>query len=53
MNWAQFEDPVSHKCLAGAMVSSWSVTQEVAGSSPFTVMTNNFVTELNEFSENI
>ena len=40
MNWAKFKDPVSHMCLAGAVVASWSITQEVAGSSPFTVMTN-------------
>ena len=26
-------------CLAGTVVASWSLTQEVAGSSPFTVMT--------------
>ena len=45
MNWAQFKDPVSHMCLAGAVVASWSLTQEVAGLSPFTVMTNIFVTE--------
>ena len=25
--------------LAGAVVASWSLTQEVSGSSPFTVMT--------------
>ena len=25
--------------LAGAVVGSWSLTQEVAGSSPFTIMT--------------
>ena len=31
MNWAQFKDPVSHMCLAGAVVASWSLTQEVAG----------------------
>ena len=37
-------------CLAGAVVTSWPLIQEVAGSSPFTVMTNIFVTE---FSENI
>ena len=43
MNWTQFKDPVSHVCLAGAVVASWSLTQEVAGSSPFTVMTNIFV----------
>ena len=53
MNWAKFKDPVSHVCLAGAIVSSWFVTQEVAGSSSFTVMTNIFVTEFSEFSENI
>ena len=28
MNWAQFKDPVSHMCLAGAVVASWSLTQE-------------------------
>ena len=37
-------------CLAGAVVTSWSLIQEVVGSSPFTVITNIFVTE---FSENI
>ena len=42
MNWAQFKDPVSHMCLAGAVVASWSLTQEVAGSNPFTVLTNIF-----------
>ena len=31
MNWPQFKDPVSHMCLAGTMVASWSLTQEVAG----------------------
>ena len=51
MNWAQFKDPVSHMCLAGAMVASWSLTQEMAGSNPFTVMTNIFVTEFTEISE--
>ena len=30
MNQAQFKDPVSQMCLAGAMVASWSLTQEVA-----------------------
>ena len=37
MNWAQFKDPVSHMCLVGTVVVSWSLTQEVAGSNPFTV----------------
>ena len=31
MNWAQFKDPVSQMFLAGAVVASWSLTQEVAG----------------------
>ena len=51
MNWNQFKDPVSNMCLAGTVVSSWSLTQEVTGSSPFTVMTNIFVTEFPEFSQ--
>ena len=50
MNWAEFKNLVSHVCLAGRVVASWSVTQEVAGSSSFTVRTNIFV---GEFSENI
>ena len=51
MNWAQFKDPVSHMCFAGTVVASWSLTQEVAGSSHFTVMTHIFVTQFAEFSE--
>ena len=47
MNLGQLKDPVSHMCLAGAVV------QEIAGSNPFTVMTNIFVTEFSEFKENI
>ena len=35
MNWAQFKYPVSPMCLAGTVVISWSLTQEVAGSRPF------------------
>ena len=38
-------------CLAGTVVASWSLTQEVAGSSLFTVMTNIFVTEFSKFNE--
>ena len=45
MNWAQFKDPVSHMCVAGAVGAFWS---QVAGLSPFTVMTNIFVTEFSE-----
>ena len=40
MNLVQFKDPVSHMCLAGTVVVSWSLTQEVTASNPFTVMTN-------------
>ena len=45
MNWAQCKDPVSYMCLVGAVVASWSLTQEVAGSSTFTVMTNIYFSE--------
>ena len=38
---------------AGIVVASSSLTQEVAGSSLFTVMTNSFSTEFTEFRENI
>ena len=31
MDWTQFIDPVSHTCLAGTVVASWSPTQEMAG----------------------
>ena len=53
MNWDQFKDSVSHTCLTGTVVASWSITQETAGLNPFTVMTNIFVTEFSEFNENI
>ena len=49
MNWCKVDDSVCHMCLASAVVASWSLAPEVAGSSPFTVMTNTFA----EFSENI
>ena len=42
MNWSQFKDPVSRMCLGGTVVASWSLTQEVAGLNPFTVMTDIF-----------
>ena len=48
MNWAQFKDPVSHMCLAGTVVAPWSLTQEMAGSSPFIVKTNIFVIEFSK-----
>ena len=40
MNLVQLKDPVPHMCLADAVIASWSLTQEVAGSSRFTIMTN-------------
>ena len=36
---------------SGTVLASCSLTQEVPGSSPFTAMTNIFVTEFLEFSE--
>ena len=51
MNRSQFKDPASQMCLAGAVVACWPLKQEVAGSIPFTVGTNNFVIEFAEFSK--
>ena len=48
MNCSQFKDPVSNICLAGTVAACWSLTQEMASSSPFTVITNIFVTEFSE-----
>ena len=42
MNWGQYIDPGSHMCLDGAVVASWYLTQKLASSKPFTVMTNIF-----------
>ena len=56
MNWEfkdQFKDPATHICLAGSVVASWSLMQGMACLNPFTLMTNIFVTEFSEFSENI
>ena len=49
----QFKDHVSQRCLVGAVVTSWPLTQEVAGSNPFTVMKNSLITEFSEFNGNI
>ena len=51
MNWGQFKDPVSHLCLAGVVVASWCLTQEMAGLNPFIEMTNILVTEFSEFND--
>ena len=42
MNWCEFKDPVSHMSLAGTVVASWFLSQEVAVSNLFTVMKNVF-----------
>ena len=33
MNWSKFENAVPQLFLAGTVVTSWSLTQEVAGSN--------------------
>ena len=53
MNSAQFKYPVSHMCLAGTVVAPWSLTQQMAAPSPFTLMTYISVTEFSKFSKNI
>ena len=53
MNCARFKDPISHTCLPSAVVASWSLTQEIEGSNPFTVIINILVTEFIELKENI
>ena len=53
MTWEQFKDPISHMCLAHTVVASWSLTQDMEGSNPFTVIINILVTEFSEFNENI
>ena len=53
MNWAQFKDPVSHVCLAGDVVAPRSLTQEVAGSSPFIEFSENIYEKLHCSAENI
>ena len=37
--------------FAGVLVAPWSLTQAVAGSNPFTVMTNILVTKFSEFNK--
>ena len=49
MNRDEFKDLIM--CYPGAVVAPWLLTQEMTGSSPFTVMTNIFVTEFSEFGE--
>ena len=52
MNWAQFKDPISHMCFAGAVVACSSLTQEVAEwQIRVLLMSYIFVTEFAGFSE--
>ena len=51
MNWAHSKDPLSHMFLAGAVVASWSLTQEAAGLNLFIIMAHIVVTEFAGFSE--
>ena len=48
MNWGQFKNPLCHISLAGAVVVSWSQTQEVASLNSFAIRTTIFATEFNE-----
>ena len=50
MNRTKFKDPVSQLCLAGAVTAFRSLTQELAGLSPFTVIIRTVIF-VNEFSE--
>ena len=52
MKRTQFKAAVSHMCLAGIVVS-YTIGGWVADSNPFAAMTNIFVTEFSEFSNNI
>ena len=39
MNWTQFKDTQYYPCVAGNVLASWPVTQEVAGSNnPFIIL---------------
>ena len=51
MNWGQFKDPPRCLCLPGAVIASSSLTKQVAGSNPYTVMTNIFVTDSEKSKE--
>ena len=33
MNWARFKDPICFLCLAGTVVASWPLKQQMAGSN--------------------
>ena len=49
--FSEFTESIKSMCLAGAVVASWSLTQDVAGSNPLTVIKNILVTECIKFNE--
>ena len=53
MNWGQFKDSLSYLWPVGSVVTCWSLKLEVAGSNSKDLFGNYFVTEINEFIENI
>ena len=48
MTLSQFKDPLFYMYLAGAMLASQSLRQEVSGSNPFTVIANDSVKTFRE-----
>ena len=50
MNRGQLIDPFCYLCLAGAVVTSWSLTKDVAGSNNLFKIKYFFVTEFSEFN---
>ena len=52
MNSVQFQDLLCCLFVVGAVLASWSLTQEVAGSNSLFKI-KYFVTKFSEFSENI
>ena len=50
INWAQFKDPLCYLHLAGTVVESWSLTQEVAGSNNFFKKYTIFLSQLSWYS---
>ena len=52
MNWDPFKDLLPHLCLSGSVITSWCLTEEVAGSNNL-VFYKSYGTECAEFSNNI
>ena len=48
MNCGQFKDALCYLCLAGSMVTSWSLTQDVGGSNnPYKNFMDNSIQQSN------